>query len=513
MALVDPNIAMSYRGIELPNQLAQYGQVQAIQNAQRQNKLVDLQMQEYERTRAEEEGVRNFLSGADLTSPETRAGLMKFGKTGLGYNKALADAETAGLTRQKTQLEVDAKKFENQNKQLDFVWNGVGASATPQDAINYITQGVKNGNLSMVQGSAEVKRLQNIQPGDFRKYKIEKVLGVLDAKEKLAQFAQTTKDTDLGGVIERQIYDAQGMPIGAPQQLRKTPTIGDMTAQGNLSLQQRKFAFEQANPGITVQQTEDGTLVGVNNRTGQAMPITMGGAAPMAPATAPASNAFSPRLLPTATPAVTQAIPGMPSVLDQRAPAAPVVATPATPMAGTPLRGKGAASTTTEGERKASTLLQRLQFSESQLTKALVDDPNAAKPGLFTSALDMLSTPLANTLTSEARQRVESAQLDILDAALTLGTGAAYTKEQLEGYRRSYFPQIGDGPTQIEDKKARLQNVISAAKIAAGKGAALVPSVPDVSDSKNTVTDPTGMVHTFPTAEAAAAFKKAAGIK
>jgi hypothetical protein len=170
-------------------------------------------------------------------------------------------------------------------------------------------------------------------------------------------------------------------------------------------------------------------------------------------------------------------------------------------------------SASTESERKAATLLQRLQFSEDQLTKALVNDPNAAKPGLFTSALNVLSTPLANTLTPEARQRVESAQLDILDSALTLGTGAAYTKEQLEGYRRSYFPQIGDKPEQVKDKKARLENIISAAKIAAGRSATLVPSVSDVSGSKNTVTDPTGMVHTFPTAEAAAAFKKAAGIK
>jgi hypothetical protein len=49
MALVDPNIAMSYRGIEVPNQLAQYAQVQQIQNAQRQNRLAEAQMAEYER--------------------------------------------------------------------------------------------------------------------------------------------------------------------------------------------------------------------------------------------------------------------------------------------------------------------------------------------------------------------------------------------------------------------------------------------------------------------------------
>jgi hypothetical protein len=132
----------------------------------------------------------------------------------------------------------------------------------------------------------------------------------------------------------------------------------------------------------------------------------------------------------------------------------------------------------TEGERKAATLLQRLQFSESQLTEALVNNPNAAKPGVFSSAVAMLSTPLANSLTPEARQRVQSAQLDILDAALTLGTGAAYTREQLEGYREAYFPQIGDKPNQIKDKQARLNNVINAAKIAAGKAAKLVPAPP-----------------------------------
>jgi hypothetical protein len=131
-----------------------------------------------------------------------------------------------------------------------------------------------------------------------------------------------------------------------------------------------------------------------------------------------------------------------------------------------------------EGERKAATLLQRLQFSEAQLTEALVNNPDAAKPGVFASAVAMLSTPLANSLTPEARQRVQSAQLDILDAALTLGTGNAYTREQLESYRDAYFPQLGDKPNAIKDKQARLNNILSAAKIAAGKAARLVPALP-----------------------------------
>jgi hypothetical protein len=133
--------------------------------------------------------------------------------------------------------------------------------------------------------------------------------------------------------------------------------------------------------------------------------------------------------------------------------------------------GKTAAST--EGERKAATLLQRLQGSEKQLSAALREKPDAAKPGLWASGLRTVGADsLANTVAvSSERQRVESAQLDMLDAALTLGTGAAYTKEQLEGYRKSYFPQIGDTKDNVRDKKDRLSNVIQAAKIAAGRAA------------------------------------------
>lgn len=126
----------------------------------------------------------------------------------------------------------------------------------------------------------------------------------------------------------------------------------------------------------------------------------------------------------------------------------------------------------TEGERKAATLLQRLTGSLAQLETAVREDPSAASPNLGAEAarrLPFVGEAAANTITPAARQRVEAAQLDILDAALTLGTGAAYTREQLEGYRRSYFPQIGDSESTIKDKAARLNNVIQAAEIAAGR--------------------------------------------
>jgi len=123
----------------------------------------------------------------------------------------------------------------------------------------------------------------------------------------------------------------------------------------------------------------------------------------------------------------------------------------------------------TEGERKAATLFGRMRFSQDQLKAATTESPNAASPAVLGSIAGSVNPTLGNLATTDARQQVEAAQLDILDAALTLGTGAAYTREQLEGYRKSYFPQLLDKPKNIADKKARLDNVIKQAEIAAGR--------------------------------------------
>ena len=471
MALVNPNIAMSYRAPEIqqPNMLADYAAIQQIQGGQQAQQLNALKIQEYERARGEEEGARNFLRGRDLASPDTRTGLTQFGKTGLALAKSLSEQDAAILSMQNIKSQISERDFGLQDKKLKFAWGAVGDAATPELAIQKIADGIKDGVFKPQDGAAEIQQLQGMTPELFRQYRVNKVLQLLDAKDKLVTMLPKIARQEAGGKIipiqDNPALPGYGLPVAGMAAIAKTETFADVNARKRLEFDQNKFNWEKANPGFELKEADDGSIVGVNKRTLQAFPVTIcGGAAPAAGGT------------------------GMPSarVPAPQAPQAPLAS--ATPTAGKPLMGKGQGMT--EGERKASTLLQRLQFSEGQLTKALVDDPDAAKPGVFTSALDVLSTPLANTLTPEARQRVQSAQLDILDAALTLGTGAAYTKEQLEGYRSSYFPAIGDGPTQVKDKKARLQNVISAAKIAAGKGAKLIP---DTSSGAN-ANDPLGLL-------------------
>ncbi len=146
-------------------------------------------------------------------------------------------------------------------------------------------------------------------------------------------------------------------------------------------------------------------------------------------------------------------------------------ADPATKSSGAP----------TEGERKSATLLARLEGSLGQMNSAIADNEGAAKPGVLAAlvgGLPFSGDTARNLANSSERQRVEAAQLDILDAALTLGTGAAYTKEQLEGYRKSFFPQLGDSADTVADKQDRLDNVVNSARIAAGRAAPAADSLP-----------------------------------
>ena len=126
-----------------------------------------------------------------------------------------------------------------------------------------------------------------------------------------------------------------------------------------------------------------------------------------------------------------------------------------------------------ESERTAGFLTNRVQNSLAQLQQAVGVSPSAASPNLSAEVIRNVtgSDYLKNLVNPETRQQVEAAQMEILDAALTLGTGAAYTREQLDNYRKSYFPQLGDKPATVTDKAKRLKNMLDSAMIKAGRAA------------------------------------------
>jgi hypothetical protein len=329
---IDPNIALGVRSVEFQNPLAQYGQIAAIQNAQNQNALAQFQLG----TARRQEESQNALSDAYQRSfnPETGQFDPKLLIGNVARSKAasmlpdiqskLLESETKQATLAETQQKTKAGEFKLAQDKLNYGLKSLGDSPTPQEAIKKLNEGVTKGYFDFSTAAAEAQKLQNMTPDQYKEYRIEKVLGLVDAKDKLGFMLPKTRDRDIGGQIQT-IQDnprlpGYGMPI-AGGTVSKTPTISDITGQGQLGLAREKFAFEQANPGMTIQEDANG-LLAVNNRTGVAIPVVYGqtGFQP-APAAAPAAAGPSiMRQQGAGMPGQRMpAIPGMTSVLDQTA--------------------------------------------------------------------------------------------------------------------------------------------------------------------------------------------------
>jgi len=251
MALVNPNIAMSYRAPEIQpqNMLADYAAIQQIQGGQQTQQLNALKMQEYERARSEEEGLRNYLAQADLAKPETRSGLLRYGKTGLAYGKALSEQEAAALNMKNTQSQISERDYGLQDKKLKFAWSAIGDSATPELAIQKITDAIKDGVFKPQDGAIEIQRLQKITtPDEFKQYRVETILRLLDAKDKLVTMLPKIARQDTGGAItpiqDNPALPGYGLPVAGMTPLAKTETFADKNAAIRIKQEGQRIGLE-----------------------------------------------------------------------------------------------------------------------------------------------------------------------------------------------------------------------------------------------------------------------------
>ena len=124
-----------------------------------------------------------------------------------------------------------------------------------------------------------------------------------------------------------------------------------------------------------------------------------------------------------------------------------------------------------ESERKDAYNLARVVSAARSINAATKAEPKAIKPGVKEATVSALpGVDEASYLAqSPQRQIVTAAQTDMIDALLTLATGAAYTKEQLAGQRAAILPRFGESKESIDAKKQRVRDLVSAARIRAGR--------------------------------------------
>jgi hypothetical protein len=134
---INPNISLAVRGIELQDPLAQYGRVAAIQGAQQQNQLAQLQMQQVQR----EQESTNALNRAyaEAYNPQTgeidvnrlRGSLSTggFGSKLPGVEKGLLEMQTAKTAQQKGESDLLDSKLKQSRGFLDTLDPNNPASA------------------------------------------------------------------------------------------------------------------------------------------------------------------------------------------------------------------------------------------------------------------------------------------------------------------------------------------------------------------------------------------------
>ena len=129
---LDPSIILGARPAQFD--MAQFSPMNAMASVMKfkqldqENKINALKMQEYERARTEEEGLRNYLAEADFAKPETRTNLLRYGKAGAAQAKALSEQDTAALTQRKAEFEI-------QKSRKDFIAQAQrDTSQNPSDA-------------------------------------------------------------------------------------------------------------------------------------------------------------------------------------------------------------------------------------------------------------------------------------------------------------------------------------------------------------------------------------------
>ena len=450
---IDPSIILGARPAQID--LAQFSPVNTLMTAMKFKQL-DQEGELNALTLKERKGLQTFLAeNPDLTQPETRYKLAtQFGETGRKLSTGVTEIGKAATEEAKRRNEMVVSKTGLYRDALRDVNDQRGALQWLQTQQNDPDMaGSPVTKVSIMDAARSIPA----DPAGFADWKNKAALGLSEyiKQNKPVTFAQDLGPT--GRVLSRPGLGGEATVVPGSE-YTKGKTFADITAEkqastsaGQLGLAQRKFAWEQANPGYELKEAEDGSIVGVNKRTLQAFPVSLGGPAPAAAPTEPVAGA------------------GMPGA---RAPVAGAVVPEAAPAAGVPLRGK--ATSLTETQSNATAYGMRMKEAN-----AILDDlsKKGVLKGAVIEATPLIGGALGQALpsvlggTSAAQQQVNQAKSNFITAVLRKESGAVISDSEFDREDKKYFPQINDNAEVIKQKENARKLAIKAIEVQAGPGA------------------------------------------
>jgi len=287
MAL-NPNIALAVKGPEFADPMAMYGRIAAIQGAQSQNQLAQLQMQQATREQESTNALNQAYASAynpqtgDIDANKLRQTIASLGQGSKlpGIEKSLRETETAKLNQQKVQGEVFDSAMTRSRQFLE------GIDPTSPDAGAQIAAWHEGNHRDKVLGPLLASRGVNVED---QRAKIAQVVtqgpqAVADylnqAKLGTAKFTELSKPTYVERSNGREKWVEQRSGLGGPPaEVPGSRVVVEMSPyqEGTLNkptVVQRNNGTEQwmervspqGGPGVEV----DGTRVKMNMTPGQA---------------------------------------------------------------------------------------------------------------------------------------------------------------------------------------------------------------------------------------------------
>ena len=253
MALVDPNIAMSFRMPEFqaPNALAQYAQIQQIQGGRQAQELNALKMQEARATMEE----RNALRQLNPSAADYESQLFKVSpQLGIQYRKEAATAAAQKAAQATSELDLKAKqrKFGNDLKRE------LASNPSDENIIAFGQDAVLQGLYTPDQVQATVSQLLAL-PAQER-------VSILSQSGATVAERKPTVSVGPTGIVQTPAFGGPATVVpGTSAAFQMTPAqiaankiaqqqLG--VSQGQLSVAQQRAGFEGERVGIARTEAE-----------------------------------------------------------------------------------------------------------------------------------------------------------------------------------------------------------------------------------------------------------------
>ena len=508
---IDPRIALGVQPLQVADPMARYSQLAGIQNAQNQNALAQYQLSAAQR--ADEQQNKLYAAAQQPDFKLDFQSAIQYGAPGIAAYKAQEEASNA-----RTEGQIKSTKL--LTDKLALLPEAYKRADTPEAYLalhqSIHADPVLGPYLKSVGATPEkgLTTLQNaIQTGNFEKLRMgsmQSVSQILDSmKPTVVPASSSVYNPDTKTFtqapaapkevtpteIKKLTAERDALPLGHPNRKLYDQAIANLgsterLAQERLNFDRSKFAWEKANPGYTIQQAEDGSIVGVNNRTLQAFPVSLNATPP--PPAAPFAGGGAPAL----------------GGAGKRGGAVAPAAEPIIQPRGEPLKGKGTALTETQGNATAF----GMRMKDSHL--ALKDLENKGETGTgaiggtvggvvglvpligdkLTAGVDNIFNVLPSVLGgySTEQQQVLNGRINFISAVLRKESGAAINPDEFTRMEKLYFPRPGDSAILVKQKQKARELAIKAMEIQAGPGAKSIQSLtPGTSGASSS--DPLGL--------------------